>query len=203
MHISFYKNKWFLGEVRIISSNYSRLNICQIFLSLRLEEEETLKYRCICRGPHAESFNIVTTMVARRSAIFPFSTGNYFFGQIWSKNQNCQFKLKFGALINSYMLSSMVMFTFSIFDWKTAFWANLVKKMKIVKIIWNLVPRLIRICRIQWCGVHFIYFRLGIPFLDKLGPTNKNNQFKLKFGTYMQNSMTLLTFFWLRSETLF
>ena len=26
-----------------------------------------------------------------------FSTGNTFFQQIWSKNQNCQFKLKFGT----------------------------------------------------------------------------------------------------------
>ena len=34
-------------------------------------------------------------------------------------------------------------------DWKYPFWANLVQKMKIVRLSWNLVPRLIWICRIQ------------------------------------------------------
>ena len=31
------------------------------------------------------------------------------------------------------------------------FWANLLQKIKIVSLNWNLVPRLIRICAIQWC----------------------------------------------------
>ena len=35
-------------------------------------------------------------MDARLSAIFPFSTRNLFLGQFGSKNQNYQFKLKFG-----------------------------------------------------------------------------------------------------------
>ena len=33
-------------------------------------------------------------------------------------------------------------------------------------------------------GLHFICFRLEIPFLDKLDPKNQNYQFKLKFETY-------------------
>ena len=33
---------------------------------------------------------------------------------------------------------------------KHPFWANLARKIKIVSLSWNLVPRPIRICRIQW-----------------------------------------------------
>ena len=47
-------------------------------------------------------------------------------------------------------------------------------------------------------GVNFICFRLDISFLDKLGPKNRNCQFKLRFVTTtnsnMQNSMALFTF---------
>ena len=39
----------------------------------------------------------------------------------------------------------MVMFTFSVSERKYYFWANLVQKIKIVKLCWNLVPGLIRI----------------------------------------------------------
>ena len=48
------------------------------------------------------------------------------------------------------MLNSMVIFTFSIFDCKYPVWANLVQKIKIISLSWNLVPTVIRICRIQW-----------------------------------------------------
>ena len=51
---------------------------------------------------------------------------------IGPKYQNCQFKLKFGTYANSNMQNSTVMFTFSVFDWKYPFWANLVQKIKIV-----------------------------------------------------------------------
>ena len=39
---------------------------------------------------------------------------------------------------------------FSVFDRKFPFWVNLVQKIKFVCLSWNLVPRLIRISRIQW-----------------------------------------------------
>ena len=40
---------------------------------------------------------------------------------------------------------------FSVFNRKYFFWANLVKsKIKTVSVRWNLVHRLLRICRIQW-----------------------------------------------------
>ena len=48
------------------------------------------------------------------------------------------------------MQNSMVMFTFSVSKWKYPFWANLVQKIKIVSLCWNLAPSLIWICRIQW-----------------------------------------------------
>ena len=40
------------------------------------------------------------------------------------------------------MQNAMVMFTFPVFDRKYPFWANLVKKVKIISWNWNLVPRL-------------------------------------------------------------
>ena len=36
------------------------------------------------------------------------------------------------------------------FDWTYLFWANFVKKVKIVKLGRSLIPRLIWICRIKW-----------------------------------------------------
>ena len=79
-------------------------------------------------------------MDARTSAIFPFLTWNYLFGKILvKKNQTCEFKLKFGTYTNSNMQNSMVMFTFSVLDWKQPFWANLVQKKKFVSLDWNLV----------------------------------------------------------------
>ena len=57
-----------------------------------------------------------------------FSIGNTLFGQIWSKIQGCQFKLKFGASINSNMQNSM--FTFFVFDQKTPFWGKFRPKIQ-------------------------------------------------------------------------
>ena len=71
------------------------------FLSLQLEGEETLKYRFVCRT-FAKKFNIVSNDHGHMQyAIFPFSTGNSLFARSWSKkkkkNQNGQFKIKFGT----------------------------------------------------------------------------------------------------------
>ena len=56
----------------------------------------------------------------------------------------------------------MVLFTFSLLDRKHFFGANLFQKIKILKLSWNLVSRLIQICRIQWwCSLFFI--PSGIP----------------------------------------
>ena len=66
-----------------------------------------------------------------------------FLGKFGQKNQNCQFKLKFGTETNSNMQNSMALFTFSVSDRKHRFWGNLVQKVKIVSLSWNLVLRLI------------------------------------------------------------
>ena len=62
----------------------------------------------------------------------------------------------------------MVMISFSVFDWKYAFLANLVQKVTIISWSWNLVHRLIRICWIQWC-CSFFSFWLETLFLGKFG----------------------------------
>ena len=94
------------------------------------------------------------------------------------------------------MQNLMVTLTSSILDRKYSFWANLVQKIKVVTLSWNLLLLLIWICRIQWwCSLFRCYSE--IPFLGKFGPKNQNCHFKLKFGTYtnlnMQNFMARLT----------
>ena len=44
--------------------------------------------------------------------------------QAWPKNQNSPFKLKFGTMTNSNQQNSMVVFAFSVLDWKHRFWAK-------------------------------------------------------------------------------
>ena len=67
------------------------------------------------------------------------------------------------------MQNSLVMFIFSVLDWKYPCWANLVQKIKIVSLILNMVPRPIQICRIQWwCSL--FWFSIGNTLLGKFGP---------------------------------
>ena len=51
---------------------------------------------------------------------------------------------------NSNMQNLMMVFTFSVFHEKYPFSVNLVQKIKIISLSWNLVPILIWICKIQW-----------------------------------------------------
>ena len=82
----------------------------------------------------------------------------------------------------------MVMFPFSVFDWKYPFWANLVQNVKIVHLSEKSVPRLTRICIIQWrCSLSC--FRPEILFLGKFHPKSQSCQFKLKFGVQTNSSM--------------
>ena len=84
-----------------------------------------------------------------------------------------------------------------IFHWKYPFCVNFVQKLRIFSLGWNLVLRLIQICRnLWWCS---------IPFLGKFGPKNQNCQFELKFSTLtnfnIQNSIVAgLHFFCFRPE---
>ena len=65
--------------------------------------------------------------------LFLFSTENTFLGKSGQKNQNCQFKLKFGTKTNLNMQNSMMMSTFSVFEHKYLCWVNLVQKFKIAQ----------------------------------------------------------------------
>ena len=67
------------------------------------------------------------------------------------------------------MQNSMVMFTFPVFGRKYPVWDNLVQKIKIVSLSWNLIPRLIRICWIQWCCSLFS-FLTGNALLGQIFP---------------------------------
>ena len=64
---------------------------------------------------------------------FCFKPEKPFLGKSSQKNQNCQFKLKFGTKTNLNKRNSMMMFNFSVFDHKYLSWANLVQKFKIVQ----------------------------------------------------------------------
>ena len=93
------------------------------------------------------------------------------------KNQNFQFKPKFGTLTNSNMQNLMVMFTFSIFDQKYPFFGIFGPKIQ-NSLKWNLVSWIIRIYRVVWwCSFYC-----------------QNCHFKLKFGIHrLQRGISLMT----------
>ena len=55
-------------------------------------------------------------------------------GKFGPENENNQFTLKLSILAILNMQNSMVLFTFSVFDWKYPFWANFVQKIKIISL---------------------------------------------------------------------
>ena len=55
-------------------------------------------------------------------------------GKFGPINQNCQFILKFSTWTNSNLQNSVAILNFSAFDWNYLFWANLVQKIKIVRL---------------------------------------------------------------------
>ena len=71
-----------------------------------------------------------------------------------------------GKMLSSSNLNtqnSVVLLTFSDFDCKYRFWVNLVRNIKIVSLFWNLVPGLIRICRIQWrCSIFLLFIGITL-----------------------------------------
>ena len=137
-------------------------------------------------------------------SLFSFLTGNALLGQIWSKLsiftvffvsdqkcpflgkfgpkcQNCQFKAKFVSYSNSNMQNWKAVFTFFVFDWKRPPWTNLVQIFNIYCLRWNLIPRLIRLYRIQ-CQCSFFY-RSETLFFGKFGPKCQNCECKAKLGS--------------------
>ena len=130
---------------------------------------------------------------------------NPFLGKSVQKNQNCQFKLKFGTKTNLYLWNSMT-FTFFIFDHKYRSWANLVQKFKIVCSKWNLIQRLIRICKIQWwCLFYLFWTENSYPLLANLVQkiAAVSLSWKLVLRLIMKNSIVIFIFFSFRPEVYF
>ena len=92
-------------------------------------------------------------------------------------------------------LCSLFLFFFS----RNTPWVNLVQKIKIVSLSWNLVSRLIQISKIQkWSWL--FSFQPKIPFLEKFDhPKRQTCQVRLKFVTFtnsnVKNSMVSSSFF--------
>ena len=127
--------------------------------------------------------------------VFTFSVLDWkqlFLGKFGPKNQNCQFKLKFGIQSNLKMQSSVVVTTFAFLDRIYSFWANLVQKFRTVSLS---RPRLFQYAAFSG-DFHFFCFRWGLPFLLKFGLKDQNCLFKLKFSgqtnSRMQNSQCSL-----------
>ena len=89
-----------------------------------------------------------------------------------------------------------MLFTFFVFDQKCSFWANLVQKIKIVSLSWNLVPRLIKYAEFS-DDVHFFCFGPEISLLNKFGPKNQNSlswNLVPRLMWIMENTMVMFTF---------
>ena len=68
----------------------------------------------------------------------------------------------------SNVQNPVLIFTFSVFDQKYSFWANLFQKVKNVSLNWNLVTRAIGICRTQWWCSRFFILDWKYPFRANL-----------------------------------
>ena len=77
------------------------------------------------------------------------------------------------------MPNSMVLFFFHVLGWEYHFWENLVQKIKIVSLSWNLVLTLIWIWRIHWWCSFFLFW-LEVSFLGKFVCKNRSCLLNLK-----------------------
>ena len=92
--------------------------------------------------------------ISRCPSFFRFRSEMPFLGKFGQPSKNYHLKLKFSTYNKSNMQKSIVMFTFPFFDEKCPFRGNFVQNVKIISLNGNLVPRLIRMCRIQqWCSL--------------------------------------------------
>ena len=100
-------------------------------------------------------------MGARKSATFPFLTGNILFGKICSLNmQNSMVVLNFSVLNSKYLLKTV----------------NLVaqySKLFVSGDIWHEISVL----------------DMKYPFFGKFSPKNQNYQFKIKFSIWNNSNM--------------
>ena len=123
--------------------------------------------------------NMQNSMVMFISFFFCFWPEILFWGKFGPKSQNYQLKLKFGTYTNSNMQNSIMLFPFLLFEWKYPFWGNMVQKNKIVTLSWNLVPTIIRTCRIQWWWSFFL-FLIRNTFLGQIWSKKSKLSFEAK-----------------------
>ena len=83
----------------------------------------------------------------------------------------------------SNMQNSMVVFTFSVTDWKYHFWENFVQKIKVVSLKLKFGAKTNSILQILMFMLTFFRFLLEIPFLDKVSSRDQSCQFELKGDT--------------------
>ena len=74
------------------------------------------------------------------------------------------------------------LFTFSVLEHENPFLVNLVQKIKIFSLNWNLLPRLIRLYKLN-NDVHFFCFKQQISFLGKIVSKTQKGLLKMKFDT--------------------
>ena len=109
---------------------------------------------------------------------------NQFFFQNVQNNEIFEiFKMfKNNSRINVYYIKSNGLDCLFCFRLEIPVLVNLVQKLRIISLRWNIVPRLIQIYRIPWWCSLFL-FSTGNTFLGKVDPKNQNCQFELKFRT--------------------
>ena len=108
-----------------------------VFLLLTLNKQMLAGwcFKILLSSVNFLSYNLIVSATRRRRDIkIPFCLSAPVRKSLVQKKIKTRCKLKFGTQINSNMQNSLVMFTFSVFDWKYLFCANLVKKMKIVSL---------------------------------------------------------------------
>ena len=113
---------------------------------------------------------------------FCFRPETPFLGKFGPKNQNCQFKLKFGTKTNSNMQNSMALFTFSVLDRKYPFLDKFGPKNQNCqfKLKFGTKPN----SNMHNSMALFIFcFGPGTPLLGKFGPKSKNCQLKMEVST--------------------
>ena len=94
-------------------------------------------------------------------------------GKLGPKNQNCQFKLKYGTETNSNMQNSMVIFTF-LFPTRISFFEGIWSKKS--KLSVSAEPCYLDEFKCVGLngGIHFRCGRLETPFFNKFDPKNQN-----------------------------
>ena len=143
---------------KLINHIQGRILILKRFIVSATRRRRDIKIPLCLLVPHAEKFNIVSNDHGRtHKCDFSVFDRKFPLVKFSNKNQNCQFKLKFGNQTNSNMMKSMVLFILFVLDRKYHFWTNLVQKIKIASLSLNLGRVLIRTCRILWWCSLFLF----------------------------------------------